>query len=203
MKSLRIVIVSATLLTLAGCSSWLYAEFEEPQFCTTVGGIAIPAVPVSIPDAGFVQDVDLGLDLSKYTGNPDIQVDVALLSLKLTITDGGVSDFGWVDNATLTITPAGQDAGVNDYMLSYTKDPAATPSPDLVVQGDPTKSLITYLASTTSAGDGGATSSGFRMDAEFVGSPPNSDWEVAITPCASAKGHVNYLNVILNPDSGF
>ncbi len=178
LSSTFVSILSAWLV--CGCGSLFYAQVEEPELCKTISADFPAAPPVGTTSQSVAVDFDLHSELDSFNQS-DMTSSLELKSVEFD-AGRGVSDFGFVDAAKITVQGTNNASCNLPDLVDYQRDPSATAQPTLTFPGSSTVDLMPCFKS------GKVT-----IQTNFSGRLPTQTWSMNVKACFSGKARVNYL----------
>jgi hypothetical protein len=175
--SIAVAVLAAAVLS--GCGVF-YAQVDEPELCKTVLADFPAAPPTGTSSQRVSMNFDLHSDLQSFNhGGTSSNVQLRYVEFDAA---QGVSDLGFIDQATIKIQPNGQAACNLPDLVDYSKDPAVAPQATVSF----TESQPIELMPCLSAGS-------IVLESDFSGPLPTSAWSMNVKACFSGKARINYL----------
>jgi hypothetical protein len=183
-------------LVATGCGDMLYVEMEVPEVCNNVGDAGFagldPALLAAAQDAGIELDAgvqtvayDFAYPLAQALPGGDAlsgaEGEVSLLNVTF-IAESGITDFSFIEHASIVVSPPPGAALQTRTLLEYTQTPATAGQSSIVLEGQ-RFDLMEYVKR-------GA----LHLSMSLTGRLPLGGWSTTIRACGYVRGRYNYLN---------
>ena len=174
------LLLLATCAPLCACGPIFFAQVEEPELCKTVSA-AFSAAAAAVRSGESVSvELDVRSELDAFQ-RADTSTQLRLLYVRFEALRG-IQDFDFVDTAVIKVVGTTTPECNLPALVSYQRDPAASPQSNLTFPGPDLLDLAGCLSAEK-----------VTLETDFGGSLPTNDWSMSVKACLSGKARINYL----------
>jgi hypothetical protein len=194
-RKLHAFVVSlVAALIVTGCGDLMFVEMELPEVCNQMGDAGFEGVDPALIAAAEAQGIPLDLGVQTVSQNFDFpladnlpgansaEFDGELSLIRVVFTaESGITDFSFVDSATIGVAPPAGSHLQSRTLLEYVKTPESAVLPTMTLDGA-RFDLIEYMRA-------GA----LQLSVSMTGRLPLQAWNVSVQGCGYLRGKYKYL----------
>jgi hypothetical protein len=178
-------LAAAAALLLGGCGL-LYAELEIPTVSVTLADQTFAGTP---PGTTLTQSIefDFAANQIDWFSDPSVHKELRLteLSLALTSTPGGITDFGGIDVVDIQVLPPAGSGLPPVVLVHYLRDPANLHPTSVSSNSITNVDLAPYI-----------TTQKLRLQATASGTLPTTDWSASVTGTFYMRVKLDYGDLV-------